>query len=540
MKNTIYLLVFLITLSACQPANVLPKEPTAQPVAPVEVTYTPTPFQPAPATPTARAKTVWIDPAVPKALRRAVLENDVILVDDPASAASRLSIGEGGIQWIYALVAPFPTVRDDVSVDELRAAWSRTYSESFNGSPLFMSESTQNAIAAMWGEPAPGSVATVEGDSIIPALWMNHPSWGIVPFEYLDPKLKVLSIDGQSPIFRDFDESTYPLKVSFNLEPANLDLPKTNRDPSKLTTLIMTGVTALVRATAVKMEKKGVLYPAQDIGDLLRDADITHISNEIPFAENCPYPDASQVELRFCSDKKYIELLDSIDADIIELTGNHFQDYGSQATLDTIAMYKERGWPYYGGGVDLADSKKPAFIEHNGNRFAFIGCNPVGPEFAWAREDRPGAAPCVGYNFDWIIDEISKLKSEGYIVIATFQYYEYYESKPKPMHIRDFQSIAEAGATIVSGSQAHFPQAMGFYDDSTFIHYGLGNLFFDQMDIPVWGTRREFIDRHVFYDGKYISTELFTAMLEDFARPRLMTSEERQTFLETLFEASGW
>jgi len=540
MKKIIYILVFLILLSACQPAILIPERPTSLPIAPVEGTQTPTPFQPPTDTPTALANTVWIDPALPKALRMAVQENNVTLVDDPASAASRISVGDGDIQWVYALVAPFPTVRDDVGVDELRATWSGSYSESFNGSPLFMSESTLNAITAIWGEATPGSVVTVDDDSVISALWMNRPSWGIVPFETLDPKLKVLSIGGQSPIFRNFDPSTYPLMVSFNLDSANLDLPTTNRDPAKLTTLIMTGVTALVRATAVKMEKKGVLYPAQDIGDLLRDSDITHISNEIPFAENCPFPDASQVELRFCSDKKYIELLDSIDTDIVELTGNHFQDFGSQATLDTIAMYNERGWPYYGGGVDLADSKMPAFIEHNGNRFAFIGCNPVGPEFAWAREDRPGAAPCIGYNFDWIIDEISRLKSEGYIVIATFQYYEYYESKPKPMHIEDFQSIAEAGATIVSGSQAHFPQAMGFYDDSTFIHYGLGNLFFDQMDIPIWGTRREFIDRHVFYDGKHISTELFSAMLEDFARPRLMTTGERQTFLKTLFEASGW
>ena len=540
MKKIVYTLILLITLSACQPAAVSPVQPASQPDKPANVTSTPTPFQPATATATVPAETIWIDPASPGVLRAAVLENDVTLVDDPALAASRLSVGDGDIQWVYALVAPFPTVRDDVSVNELRAAWSGTYSESFNGSPLFMAESTQKAISAIWGDAAPGSVVTVDEDSITDALWMNRPSWGIVPFESLNPKLKVLTIDGQSPIFRDFDLFTYPLTISFSLEPVNMGLPITNRDPLKLTTLMMTGVTALVRATAVKMEKKGVLYPAQDIGDLLRDADITHISNEIPFAENCPYPNASQVELRFCSDMKYIELLDFIDADIIELTGNHFQDYGSQATLDTITMYNERGWPYYGGGVDLADSEKPAFIEHNGNRFAFIGCNPVGPEFAWAREDRPGAAPCIGYNFDWLIDEVARLKSEGYIVIATFQYYEYYESEPTPKHIEDFRSIAEAGATIVSGSQAHFPQAMGFYDDSSFIHYGLGNLFFDQMDIPGWGTRREFIDRHVFYDGKHISTELFSAMLEDFARPRMMTAGERQTFLETLFAASGW
>ena len=78
--------------------------------------------------------------------------------------------------------------------------------------------------------------------------------------------------------------------------------------------------------------------------------------------------------------------------------------------------------------------------------------------------------------------------------------------------------------------------AMEFYN-KTFIHYGLGNLFFDQMDGP---SRREFLDRDVFYDGHYISTELVTAMLEDFARPRLMHANERKDILEKIFDASGW
>jgi poly-gamma-glutamate synthesis protein (capsule biosynthesis protein) len=60
------------------------------------------------------------------------------------------------------------------------------------------------------------------------------------------------------------------------------------------------------------------------------------------------------------------------------------------------------------------------------------------------------------------------------------------------------------------------------------------------MDIPVPGTRREFIDRYVIYDGKLLSVELLTAMLEDWSRPRPMTLEERASFLQEIFAASGW
>ena len=78
------------------------------------------------------------------------------------------------------------------------------------------------------------------------------------------------------------------------------------------------------------------------------------------------------------------------------------------------------------------------------------------------------------------------------------------------------------------------------------VDYGLGNLFFDQMrytlpngNITDW-TAREFIDRHIFYDGRYISTQLLTARLEEYARPRPMTAGERADMLGVIFSASGW
>jgi poly-gamma-glutamate synthesis protein (capsule biosynthesis protein) len=340
------------------------------------------------------------------------------------------------------------------------------------------------------------------------------------------------------------------------LVPCHLALPGSNRDPQKLATVLMTGVTALVRATAYKMEVNGVTYPAEDIRHWLTGADITHVSNEVPFAVGCPYPDRYQTRLIFCSDPKYIELLDYIGLDVVELTGNHFEDWGKESTFNTLEMYRARGLPYFGGGSDLADAQKPAILERGGMKFAFIGCNPAGPTFAWARDDGwPGAAPCGpnwpgkvegGTGYEWIIDEIKQLKAEGYLVIATFQYFEYYSPEPRPWQQDDFRLLADAGAVIVSGSQGHYAQALEFYNGA-FIHYGLGNLFFDQMGYtnPTNGlrtsnTRREFMDRFVFYDGRLISTELLTAMLEDWSRPRPMTPEERDEFLQEYFTVSGW
>jgi poly-gamma-glutamate synthesis protein (capsule biosynthesis protein) len=53
-------------------------------------------------------------------------------------------------------------------------------------------------------------------------------------------------------------------------------------------------------------------------------------------------------------------------------------------------------------------------------------------------------------------------------------------------------------------------------------------------------TRDVFVDRHVFYDGRYIGTELLTYISEDYSRPRLMTEPERFEFLHKIFSAGGW
>ena len=76
------------------------------------------------------------------------------------------------------------------------------------------------------------------------------------------------------------------------------------------------------------------------------------------------------------------------------------------------------------------------------------------------------------------------------------------------------------------------------FDNGAFIHYGLGNLFFDQMDMLA--TRQTFVDTYVIYDGRLLSVELWTGLIENWARPRLMTPEERADLLQTVFAASGW
>jgi poly-gamma-glutamate synthesis protein (capsule biosynthesis protein) len=471
-----------------------------------------------------------------------------LFVSDETMSNIRFEVGEGNpvSQWVYALVTPFPSTLQGVSGDELLSRWQGG-SMSANGNlPLLMDQSTYEMFSALWGPAAASSVHVMAKEDLLDHAWAfaEQPSLAIIPFEDLEPRWRVLTVDGLSPIHKDFDLENYRLKIPISLisDPelialikSNFEIPPSNIDQQKLTTVAMTGVTALVRATAYEMEQHGVMYPGQDIREWLQHADITHISNEVPFAENCPYPNPVQADVRFCSRDVYIQLLEDVGTDVVELTGDHFQDWGTQAMFHTLDLYRERGWLYYGGGADLNDGRKALLIEKGPNRIAFIGCNAKGGSFAQADEAHPGAVPC---DREWMTGEISRLKQEGYLVIATFQHLEYYSYAAQPDQQRDFRQMAEAGAVIVSGSQAHQPQGMEFLNGS-FIHYGLGNLFFDQYGLCE-ACRQGLIDRHVFYDGRYLSTELLPIQFVDYARSRPMTLEESNALFQALFQASGW
>jgi hypothetical protein len=502
-------------------------------------------------TATAPPAALWIAPDVPDALRESAGAWGIPLAAEPSAASYTLgtsaSDGAAGTDWIYALVAPFPTVMDGVTSIQLRSVWNGTSPEPFAAWPLWMTEATFGALSGLWGAPAV-SAHVAAADQLIDQAWGQRPSWAIVPFESLEPRWKVLTVDGQSPVRKDFDPSVYALKIRYSLSSAagpvpGADLPASNRDASKLTTVIMSGTSALVREIAYQMEVKGIDYPARDIGDVLRQADILHVSHETSFDPTCPPPNPYKNRF-YCGDPKYLGLFDDVGVDVVELTGNHIMDNGTASMLFTLNLYRQHHMAYFGGGANLTEARQPLLLEDHGNKIAFVGCNAGEPPEPLAEVNLPGANPC-----DWtqLVHQIKELRAQGYLPIVTFQYKEGYSPMVMPWQSLDFRRAADAGAAVVSGSQSHVPLEMEFHN-GTFIHYGLGNLFFGQMGnqppgpgLPLQPAERyEFVDRHVFYDGRYISTELLTFLLEDYARPRPMTPPEREALLQAYFGYSGW
>ena len=520
-----------------------PDSPTASPIPTQPVT--PLSEQPANTPDLALTPILWAAEYIPGEIitqTLAQLEWETALTTDQKTATMLLDVDSQGsaAQWVYVLAAPFPTISDGVTWLELQEAWKgELVNGPFEGVSLLTDGDTYQIFSSLWGTPSPGAVQVVHSKDLLRTAWANQPSWAIVPFNNLEPRWKVLEIDGLSPIQKAFDPEIYPLTANFSLlGDAPPIKPISNYDPKKMTDLILSGVTALVRGTALTMERKGITYPGEDIAPITTQVDFMHVNNEIPFTPDCPFPELYPEKLVFCSDLRYLELLEYIGTDFVEVSGDHFGDHGPEGTLFTLDLYDESELPYYGGGRDLEDGRKALLVEHNGNRIAILGCNAKGNDYyAPADADTPGAVPC---DFDWMEGEIARLIDEGHLVIVTLQHIEYYSYEAQPDLVRDFARMAAAGASIVSGSQSHQAHGMAL-PDQAFIHYGLGNLFFDQYlycenAVCDYG----FMDRHVVYDGQHISTELIPIRFIDMARPRLMTPEEKAWFLDLIFEASGW
>mgnify|MGYP001765383739 CR=1 FL=1 len=567
-----YLLAIFTLLVAClvacspisQATPIIENTELPTPLSQATYTATPIPSVTPSNTQTPPANRLFIEPSIPQSLRDLIVLPASIREIENSQADYILTISDSvhSSRWVYALVAPFPTTNHGVNFQDIKDAWAGTSTIFSSGQPLLMSEDTQAVFATWWGLAGEDAVQVMPASDLLGYAWQHQPSWALIPFETIEPEWKVLKIDGVSPLDKEFDLEGYPLSVPIGVVdknntpltslPEGLSLPASNRDSTKLTVVAMTGVTALVRGTALWMERYGITYPAEDIGALLRQADITHISNEIPFSPECPFPslptpapeDQPQPLISFCSSPAYFALLEEVGVDLIELTGDHFADWGDAAMKYTLDLYASHSLPVYGGGINAEQARQPLLIENNGNKLAFLGCNigwPVRrdqiPESALATSTHPGAAQC---DFEWLSAEIPRLRAEGYEVIFTFQHREYNRMKAEPILVEDFGKIASYGATVVSGSQAHEPHSMAF-ENGAFIHYGLGNLFFDQYHYCAnYACDYGFIDRHIFYDNHYLGVELIPIEFIDLARPRLMTEVEASEYLEKIFTASGW
>jgi hypothetical protein len=417
------------------------------------------------------------------------------------AAGDRARIGE----WRYAVIAPMYAPLEDLTSAQLAAAWQR--------GELAATADTAAAVTALLGPGAP----PVLGLDDRPALDARHLA--IVPADQLVPAWKAIAIDGHHPL------DPAPGALAVPLCAADPRRAVRNIDPAQLTSVAITGVTAMTRLTAELMDRKGVTYPIKDVEPWLAAVDLVHISNEVSFVgKECkPY---KSLTTEFCSREGYIKLLEAAHARIIELDGSHLPDYGRPWIDHTLDIYQQHGWVWFGGGRDQLDGTAPRIVEHHGNKLGFLGCN-----MPWTTArvitEGPGVAACDLERIKWQIGELAR---QGIVPIVSIQHEEVYHHDPPDEIVRDFRALADAGAAVVNGSQAHCAHPWEVHHGA-YVHYGGGNFLFDQQ---ATNTQDATLDKLYIHANRLLSVGHLYTRLEEHGRPRPMTPRERTGYLATM------
>ncbi len=355
----------------------------------------------------------------------------------------------------------------------------------------------------------------------------NRNFIGISDSRGLVPCLKTLSLENSFPWGKR--ESNYSLVKTDNYPFMAEEAEPWKSDEHIV--LVQTGVTAMTRAFIRSVEKAGSIdYTVSETRNITGSADIAVTSNEVSFLEPCRYPLRNR--MLFCSPLKFFNILKISGFDVIELTGNHNNDFGRKYNNATIDMIEDNGMVYFGGGRNKNDAEKVKFFKRKGVRFAFIGFNQWGPANAWATERGPGAARLRRKTFMRNLKEAGK---QSDIILVSVQWGNENNPVPHREQVEYFHLASKMGADIIISSSAHRAMGIEFFRGK-FISYGLGNFLFDQMQTV--NHRRGIIARHHFYKKKHIETELIPYMIYNYSQPRLLNNEKSESLWKYIFKFS--
>ncbi len=436
----------------------------------------------------------------------------------PANTPAKRTSESGRELWVPA--AAFAALQTSIGRDQLDAILKGGFDQR-----LIMSESALNRLREH-GFELHSDTRIVKDENLEGRLWRDKLYFTLLPFDELQPRLRPLWLDGQPVVDQTGD---YPLIFDYGAP---------NFYADSLTRITLSGTTAIARQTRTAMDAIGIEAAASGIRGYASAADFFHVTNEASFSDACPQHNDTVLggANSLCMKREHADLFDVLNTDVVELTGNHINDFGYDAFENTLHHFEVTGIKVVGGGRNLDDARKPLILSHNGNRVAWLACNAIGPYYALVNEDpgalggvRPGAAFCDRV---WLGDTLPVLAAENDLLLLTVQYQEFESYTPTKQQQADFRTFAEWGADVVIGTAEHKPMTFEFYDtrrgETSFIHYGLGNLYFDQ---TFWGNMRFFLDTLYVYDSKLLAVELFPGIIDGQAHPRLLEGDDQFNFL---------
>lgn len=171
--------------------------------------------------------------------------------------------------------------------------------------------------------------------------------------------------------------------------------------------------------------------------------------------------------------------------DAVSLANNHTGDFGHAAFLEQLDLLRDTGIPYFGGGRDTGEARKPHVFAHHGIRIALLGYNDFKPRTFEAGPNWPGVA--------WSVDEqvVADIKAARTIhhadLVIPFMHWGWEEEGANDRQMKLARLMIDNGADVVVGGHPHVTQGAEYYKGKLIV-YSLGNFVFNGFKTPETNT----------------------------------------------------
>jgi len=313
-------------------------------------------------------------------------------------------------------------------------------------------------------------------------------------------------------------------------------------------TIVLVGDIMTWDRTREYVEQHGAGYPFAATAPLLRSADITVGNLEGPVADKAALRDSIYP---YKVPPWTLAGLKDAGFDLVSLANNHLLDCGREGLVETIGHLRRAGIGHFGAGRDLAEAERPAIVDLDGVKIAFVGAMAhetdvlEAGDLADARsrdrkqrsvrrvfEARAKRAGTVIATAEGVSRLVRRADEQADLVVL-FPHWGIRYHRPATAFQREVARAAvRAGADLIVGHHAHFWQPVELIDGVPVV-YGIGNFAFGSGNSA---ADEGLLVRATVAGGRIARIELFPTYIKnrDSAvryQPKLMRGESARDLI---------
>lgn len=239
----------------------------------------------------------------------------------------------------------------------------------------------------------------------------------------------------------------------------------------------------------------------EHVAPLLNQGDIAFCQLEAVLSERgTPLP---QARLACRGKPEVARALKDAGFDVISFASNHCMDLGREAFFDTLDALKRQQLAVVGVGANLEKARRPAIVERDGTRVAFLAYNTILPQSYWAETDRPGCVPLRAFtiyeqiehdqpgtpcriqtfphrgDLAAMVEDVRRARAQADVVVVSMHFGIHFVPAVLADYQRDMAHAAvDAGADLILGTHAHILKGIEVYKGKA-IFYSLCNFALD-------------------------------------------------------------